>query len=102
MQNRLHVLGLAVSISLILLFAVSAVNSSTHPLSTAVLVADGVPLPPPEPRHITSIIDGVPLPPPEPRHIQNIVDGVPLPPPEPRHITNIIDGVPLPPPEPRM
>ncbi len=79
----------------ILLFGIGSVNHSSLPISERgpVLVADGVPLPPPEPlppKQISglSVMDGVPLPPPEPLPPKNfsshpLTDGVPLPPPEP-------------------
>jgi hypothetical protein len=76
---------IVLSVSLILPSVLVPINlcslSQSHFRST--LVADGVPLPPPEPLpppppHITSAsIDGVPLPPPEP-----------LPPPAPPKVTS--------------
>jgi len=97
-------------VGLILLSAIVPVNPSSvlSRVDRSTLVADGVPLPPPEPapKHIAGMLpDGVPLPAPEPppKNIKNLIDGVPLPAsePPPKHITGtLIDGVPLPPPEP--
>jgi hypothetical protein len=103
MKNRSLMQFFAVCVGLILLSAILPVNSSSllHLRHDSTLIADGIPLPPPEPRHFNSLPDGIPLPPPEPRHINNLIDGIPLPPPEPRHIHNLIDGIPLAPPEPR-
>lgn len=90
MKNRSLIQFFVLCVGLILLSAILPVNPSSllHLRHNSTLVADGVPLPPPEPRHITNLIDGVPLPPPEPRHIT--IDGVPLPPPEPRHIVPVL------------
>ena len=63
MKKGLLIPSLALSASLILFFAVFALNPTVlrHPHSGSVLIADGVPLPPPGPRPTTSnVFDGVP------------------------------------------